>query len=112
MTKTHPDAGQCPVSHLTTAFGAPSWRVDDRVLEILGRYRFEYLSCTRAAEPFVYDTLGIPEIPSDLPCFEEAGIEFDRRAVRVDEHFRTNIAGVYAIGDVAGPPMLAHKGSR
>ena len=23
MTKTHPDAGQCPVSHLTTAFGAP-----------------------------------------------------------------------------------------
>ncbi|NPU84999.1 MAG: polysaccharide deacetylase family protein [Syntrophaceae bacterium] len=64
-----------------TAFGAPSWRVDDRVLEILGRYRFEYLSCTRAAEPFLYEGLGIPEIPSDLPCFEEAGVEGGTEAV-------------------------------
>lgn len=40
--------------------------------------------------------------------FEEAGIEFDRRAVRVDEHFRTSIAGVYAIGDLIGGMMLAH----
>jgi hypothetical protein len=40
-----------------------------------GGMRFEYLSCTRAAEPFLYEGLGIPEIPSDLACFEEAGIE-------------------------------------
>jgi dihydrolipoamide dehydrogenase len=40
--------------------------------------------------------------------FEEAGVEFDRRAVAVDEHLRTNISGVYAIGDVIGGMMLAH----
>lgn len=39
---------------------------------------------------------------------EEAGIEFDRRAVTVDEHLRTNIPGVYAVGDVIGGMMLAH----
>ena len=54
-----------------TAFGAPSWLIDDRVLRIIGKYPFEYLSCTRAKTPFVHDLLRLPEIPSDLPCFEE-----------------------------------------
>ncbi|PKQ15378.1 MAG: dihydrolipoyl dehydrogenase [Actinobacteria bacterium HGW-Actinobacteria-7] len=40
--------------------------------------------------------------------FEEAGIEFDRRAIKADEYFRTNIEGVYAIGDLIGGMMLAH----
>lgn len=40
--------------------------------------------------------------------FEEVGLEFDRRAVKTDEYFRTNIPGVYAIGDVNGGMMLAH----
>jgi dihydrolipoamide dehydrogenase len=40
--------------------------------------------------------------------FAEAGIEMDRAAVRVDEHFRTNVPGVYAIGDLIGGMMLAH----
>jgi dihydrolipoamide dehydrogenase len=40
--------------------------------------------------------------------YEEAGIAFDRRAVKVDEHFRTNVPGVYAIGDLIGGMMLAH----
>ena len=57
-----------------TAFGAPAWTIDDRVLEILKTYRFEYLSCTRAREPFVHEKAGLPEIPSDLPCFEETGV--------------------------------------
>ena len=33
----------------------------------------------------------------------------DRGRVKVDEHFRTNIEGIYAIGDVIAGPMLAHK---
>ncbi|MDP9005210.1 MAG: dihydrolipoyl dehydrogenase [Verrucomicrobiota bacterium] len=33
----------------------------------------------------------------------------DRGRVKVDEHFRTNVAGIYAIGDVIAGPMLAHK---
>jgi dihydrolipoamide dehydrogenase len=40
--------------------------------------------------------------------FQEAGIEFDRRAVKVDEYFRTSLPGVYAIGDLIGGMMLAH----
>ncbi len=33
----------------------------------------------------------------------------DRKRVKVDQHFRTNIEGIYAIGDVIAGPMLAHK---
>ena len=40
--------------------------------------------------------------------YPEAGIEMDRAAVKVDEYFRTNIPGVYAIGDLIGGMMLAH----
>lgn len=40
---------------------------------------------------------------------EALGIKTDRGCVVVDGYGRTNVPGVYAIGDVAGPPMLAHK---
>ena len=57
-----------------SSFGAPSWIIDDRVLEIAGEYPFHYLSCTRAKEPFIHEISGLMEIPSDLPCFEEMGV--------------------------------------
>ncbi|MEO7222216.1 MAG: dihydrolipoyl dehydrogenase [Devosia sp.] len=40
---------------------------------------------------------------------EKVGVKIDRGAIVVDDHGRTNVRGVWAIGDVAGPPMLAHK---
>lgn len=40
--------------------------------------------------------------------FEEAGIGFERRAVAVDEYFRTTVPGIYAVGDLIGGMMLAH----
>ncbi|NRG18755.1 dihydrolipoyl dehydrogenase [Rhizobiales bacterium] len=40
---------------------------------------------------------------------EELGVKTDRGCVVIDGYGRTNVPGVYAIGDVAGPPMLAHK---
>ncbi|MEQ1900472.1 MAG: dihydrolipoyl dehydrogenase [Devosia sp.] len=40
---------------------------------------------------------------------ERLGVKLDRGAIAIDDHGRTNVAGVWAIGDVAGPPMLAHK---
>jgi dihydrolipoamide dehydrogenase len=41
--------------------------------------------------------------------FEEAGVEVDRRGFIVaDESLRTAVAGVFAAGDAAGPPLLAH----
>ena len=42
---------------------------------------------------------------------EKAGVKTDRGSIVIDEFFRTNVKGVYAIGDVAGPPWLAHKAS-
>jgi dihydrolipoamide dehydrogenase len=40
--------------------------------------------------------------------FSEVGLDFDRRALKVDEHYRTNVPGIYAIGDLIGGMMLAH----
>nr|WP_321525515.1 dihydrolipoyl dehydrogenase [uncultured Cohaesibacter sp.] len=40
---------------------------------------------------------------------EKLGIKTDRGCIVIDEFGRTNVEGIYAIGDVAGPPMLAHK---
>ena len=42
---------------------------------------------------------------------EEAGVELDRGFVRVDDHCRTNLPGLYAIGDVTGRLLLAHVAS-
>lgn len=42
---------------------------------------------------------------------EGIGIEFDRNAIKTDEYLRTNIANIYAIGDVNGKVMLAHTAS-
>ncbi|UWQ23047.1 dihydrolipoyl dehydrogenase [Jannaschia sp. W003] len=42
---------------------------------------------------------------------EEAGVKIDRSHVVVDEYCRTGVEGVYAIGDIAGAPWLAHKAS-
>ena len=42
---------------------------------------------------------------------EEAGVKVDRSHVVVDEYCRTGVEGVYAIGDIAGAPWLAHKAS-
>ncbi len=42
---------------------------------------------------------------------EEAGVALDdRKRVKVDPHYATNVPGIYAIGDVIVGPMLAHKG--
>lgn len=44
---------------------------------------------------------------------KEAGVQLtDRGFIKINEKMETSVKGIYAIGDVAGPPMLAHKGSR
>jgi dihydrolipoamide dehydrogenase len=40
---------------------------------------------------------------------EKLGVKLERGAIAIDGLCRTNVPGIYAIGDVAGPPMLAHK---
>jgi dihydrolipoamide dehydrogenase len=44
---------------------------------------------------------------------DAAGVKLnDQGFIAVNENLQTSAEGVYAIGDIAGPPMLAHKGSR
>ena len=61
--------------HKPAAFGAPAWLIDDRVLSFADSLGFHYVSCTRAKTPFIHEATNLIEIPSDLPCFEEVGIE-------------------------------------
>lgn len=43
---------------------------------------------------------------------ERAGVQVDERGfIRTDKQMRTNVPHIFAIGDIAGPPMLAHKAS-
>ncbi len=52
------------------------------------------------------------------PNIEEIGIKesgvhlTERGFIKINERMETSVKGIYAIGDVAGPPMLAHKGQR
>ena len=61
--------------------------------------RADYVLVSIGRRPFT-DGLGLDAI----------GITRDRKGyIQVDEHWRTNVDGIYAIGDVIGGPMLAHK---
>jgi dihydrolipoamide dehydrogenase len=74
---------------IVTAKGETKTVVAERVLSAIGRV------------PLV-ENIGL----------EAAGVKMtDRGFIAVDRQMRTNVPGVYAIGDVAGPPLLAHKGS-
>jgi dihydrolipoamide dehydrogenase len=52
------------------------------------------------------------------PNIEDIGIKelgvamTDRGFIKINERMETSVKGIFAIGDVAGPPMLAHKGER
>ena len=58
----------------------------------------------------VISAVGIVGNVEDLGL-EGSGVKVERSHIVIDEFCRTGEAGVYAIGDVAGPPWLAHKAS-
>ena len=49
---------------------------------------------------------------SQIEGLKELGVQIERGAVVTDEYMRTNVPGIYAIGDVNGKVMLAHVGYR
>lgn len=65
------------------------------------------------SEPITCDRvlLAVGRIPNTEGLgLDEVGVKKDDRGrVAVDEHFRTNVPGIFAIGDVIAGPMLAHK---
>ena len=56
----------------------------------------------------VISAVGVEGNIEDLGL-EALGVKTEKGCITIDGFGRTNIAGIYAIGDVAGPPMLAHK---
>jgi dihydrolipoamide dehydrogenase len=72
-------------------------------------------TATKAGEELKFDAdkvlVSVGRRPfSDGLGAEKVGIEFDeKKRIKVDKHFKTNIDGIYAIGDVIAGPMLAHK---
>ncbi|MBP2169804.1 dihydrolipoamide dehydrogenase [Erwinia toletana] len=66
------------------------------------------------AEPQRYDAVlvAIGRVPNGkLLDAGQAGVEVDERGfIRTDKQMRTNVPHIYAIGDIVGQPMLAHKG--
>ena len=63
---------------------------------------------TRAEFNRVISAVGVVGNVENLGL-ERLGVHFERGTVVTDGLGRTNVPGIYAIGDVAGPPMLAHK---
>lgn len=66
------------------------------------------------AEPKCYDAVlvAIGRVPNGKQLDAgKAGVEVDERGfIKVDKQLRTNVAHIFAIGDIVGQPMLAHKG--
>ncbi len=64
------------------SFGAPSWMMDKRSLEVVATYNLSYLSCTRAPAPFVFAENSMIEVPSNMPCIEEVGTDGVMAAIK------------------------------
>jgi len=65
-----------------------------------------------AVEEYSHAIVAIGIVPNTEGIgLEELGVKTERGHIAVDGYGRTNVEGVYAIGDVAGPPWLAHKAS-
>ncbi|GIU27379.1 dihydrolipoyl dehydrogenase [Shewanella schlegeliana] len=66
------------------------------------------------AEPVRYDAVlvAIGRVPNGKGLdAEKAGVNVDERGfINVDKQMRTNVPNIFAIGDIVGQPMLAHKG--
>jgi dihydrolipoamide dehydrogenase len=79
----------------------------ERVERVGDRMRSTLKSGTVLESEIVMSAVGRVPASADLGL-AEVGVEMDRRAVRVDEFFRTSVEGVWAIGDLIGGMMLAH----
>ncbi|WP_375398508.1 dihydrolipoyl dehydrogenase [uncultured Sphingomonas sp.] len=67
---------------------------------------------TVASDTFSHVIVAIGIVPNTEEIGLEAlGIATERGHIKVDGYARTNVPGVYAIGDVTGAPWLAHKAS-
>ena len=103
--------------------------IADEALKIFKKQGIEFRLGTKVLSAKVVDGKGVVEIEGAEPItadrvlvaagrlpntdglgLEAAGVALDEKGrIKVDEKYETNVAGVYAIGDVIAGPMLAHK---
>ncbi len=79
--------------------------VNDKCVVTLSGKKTETLECD-----VVLSAVGVETNLSGLGL-EEAGVEFERGKVSVNDWYETNVKGVYAIGDIVHGPALAHVAS-
>ncbi len=90
--------------------------LDTRVLEATAQGGQVAVRAERKGERLTFQGDRVLVAVGRRPCtaglgLEELGIALSERGgfIKVDDRFQTNVPGIYAIGDVIGPPMLAHK---
>ena len=101
------------VRQLKSALPAVTWHLQSRVTAISASgVTVETPAGDRveAADMVLLATGRVPNT-ADLGL-ETVGALFNRRGITVDEYQRTNVAGLYAVGDVTGRSLLAHAASR
>ena len=74
-------------------------------VEVLVDGETRWLTCER-----IIVTVG--RKPNEMAGLEALGVKVDRGFIKVDSQLRTNVPNIFAIGDVAGQPMLAHKATK
>lgn len=72
---------------------------------------FEGKNAPKSPETYDYILVAVGRIPNGHEIdAEKAGVQVDSRGfIAVDKQQRTNVPNIYAIGDIVGQPMLAHK---
>jgi dihydrolipoamide dehydrogenase len=89
--------------------------LETKVTDVAARDDGLHVTYDGGPEPAVFDRIlvAVGRTPNGKQIgADAAGVEVDDRGfVRVDERMRTSVEHIYAIGDVVGEPMLAHKAS-
>lgn len=101
------------VRQLKSALPEVTWHLKSRVTAIIASgvtVETPAGERTEAADLVLLATGRVPNT-GDLGL-EAVGALFNRRGITVDEFMRTNVAGLYAVGDVTGRSLLAHAASR
>src|SRR5437879_3606997 len=102
------------LQRLLTAQGM-TFHLDAKVSAVTVEGDRAIVTATKGGEELKFDAdkvlVSVGRRPfSDGLGAEKVGVEFDeKKRIKVEKHFRTNVEGIYAIGDVIAGPMLAHK---
>ena len=88
--------------------GAKVTKVDKTTDGIVAHVEMKDGSVEQIAAEKLISAIGVQGNIENLGL-EALGVSIERGSIKIDDFGRTNVVGIFAIGDVAGPPMLAHK---